>query len=95
MLDNGKFSFPAGHVESLVAIFGFLMYLSWHLLPERNWVRWLTLFVYGFILTFIGVSRVYLGVHYPSDVVAGWVLGAAIAAALIVLLRLRYAVRVR
>ena len=75
MLDNGKFSFPAGHVESLVAIFGFLMYLSWQLLPERNWVRWLTLFVYGFMLTFIGISRVYLGEHWPLDVVAGYLFG--------------------
>lgn len=76
ILDNGKYSFPAGHVESLVAIFGFLMYLAWTLLPARNWVRWLTLFVYGFVLTFIGVSRVYLGEHWPLDVVGGYLFGA-------------------
>jgi membrane-associated phospholipid phosphatase len=75
-LDGGKYSFPAGHVQSYVAIFGFLLYLSLTLLPKNSIGRWVELAVYGLMLALIGISRVYLGEHWLTDSIGGYLLGA-------------------
>jgi membrane-associated phospholipid phosphatase len=49
--------------------------LSLTLLPKTSITRWLTLIVYGFMLAFIGISRVYLGEHWLTDVVGGYLFG--------------------
>lgn len=68
-------SFPSGHSTLAAATFLTLAALIASLEPRRRTKA----IVYGLALTIlaaVGVSRVYLGVHYPSDVLAGWCLGA-------------------
>lgn len=67
-------SFPSGHATTAVVIFGTLAYLVARLEPTRRQRR-ITLVGTGLVILVIGFSRVYLGVHYPSDVVAGYIAG--------------------
>jgi undecaprenyl-diphosphatase len=66
------FSFPSGHAMGSMALAAALVVLLW---PTR-W-RWLTLVVGSVFVLLVGLSRVYLGVHYPSDIVAGWMASLA------------------
>jgi membrane-associated phospholipid phosphatase len=68
-----SYSFPSGHAFGTVIFYGQLAYLTAnHLVHPWNMITtalvWLGIFM-------VGVSRVYLNAHYPSDVVAGWILG--------------------
>ena len=59
-----------------MAFYGFLIYLVWHY--ERDRVeRWLWSVCLALIVVGIGMSRIYLGVHYASDVVAGFLVSLA------------------
>lgn len=71
MLDT--YSFPSGHAASSVVIFGFVGYLLLHTLPSFYGVAAGVLV--GIVIVLIGISRIYLGAHYPSDVIAGWLIG--------------------
>jgi membrane-associated phospholipid phosphatase len=71
-------SFPSGHAVNSMAVYGSLALLASRHLRSRR-VRAFVL-VIGFLMPLvIGLSRPYLGVHYPSDVLAGWTAGLACA----------------
>jgi undecaprenyl-diphosphatase len=69
-------SFPSGHAMNAAIAYGTVAYLAARLHPLR-WARGLTLLVASVIILLIATSRLYLGVHYPSDVLAGLVIGTA------------------
>lgn len=73
-------SFPSGHASGAAATCGLVALLAVERWPERRWLVWLTA---AAVTLAIGSSRVVLNVHFVSDVVAGWSLGAAWLAALL------------
>lgn len=72
-----SFSFPSGHATGLAAVALTLAYVC---VRERVAGRWSWLVASGLALL-VGASRVYLGQHHASDVLAGWVVGVGVAAA--------------
>jgi membrane-associated phospholipid phosphatase len=74
-LDGGKFSFTAGHVESYIAILGFLWILAYSSRRRSAW-RVLTLVALAAMMLLIGLARIYSGEHWFSDVVGGYLFGS-------------------
>jgi hypothetical protein len=72
---QGGFSFPSGHSTLAATVYGTVAYLLMRGLHHDRW-KVLVGSAAALVVLAIGVSRIYLGVHYPSDVLAGWAAGA-------------------
>jgi undecaprenyl-diphosphatase len=79
------FSFPSGHASGATIAYGLLAYLAWHLLPQP--FGYIAAVILGLLVIVIGVSRIYLGAHFPSDVIAGWLLGGVALGIIIFIVR--------
>jgi membrane-associated phospholipid phosphatase len=85
---ESTFSFPSGHSLVSLAVYGSIALLLAREVRKRAW-HVLLLAGTGLLVLAIGFSRLYLGVHFLSDVLAGWAAGAAWLALLYVALELR------
>jgi undecaprenyl-diphosphatase len=76
------YGFPSGHAMSSMTLVAVLVILTW----GTRWC-WLVLVIGGLFVLAIAWTRLYLGVHYPSDIVAGWMASVAWAVGVSLLIR--------
>jgi undecaprenyl-diphosphatase len=67
-------SFPSGHAIMAVTFYGLLVYVLQHTI-DIGWMKFLLTFLLVILVILIGFSRVYLRVHYASDVLGGFIIG--------------------
>lgn len=84
LIEEGGYSFTSGHSITSMVVFGLLIYLVRKYVRNRKAANILTAAL-AVPWIFIGLSRIYMGVHFPSDVLAGWALGAAVLVGVIVI----------
>jgi membrane-associated phospholipid phosphatase len=72
---SDEMSFPSGHVTFFVGYFGFLFFVAFALLPRNSWRRRIALVLLAAAVALIGLSRIYLRAHWPSDVLGAYLSG--------------------
>lgn len=84
LITESNFSFPSGHSMMATVFYGFLTYLLYRSNLNKS-VKIIILIMVLFLILLIGISRIYLGVHYTSDVIGGFLWGSTLLILIIVL----------
>lgn len=74
LINESGYSFPSGHSMISVVFYGFFMYLIW----KKDWklsIKLLLSIPLGILIILVGISRIYLGVHFASDVIGAYMMG--------------------
>lgn len=73
LIDESGYSFPSGHSMISMAFYGFIIYLIYKYVKNKH-LKWSLIIILSILIVAIGISRIYLGVHYTSDVLGGFLI---------------------
>ncbi len=73
IIEENGYSFPSGHSMVSMAFYGYLIYLIYTFV-KNEYLKWISIVLLSLLICLIGISRIYLGVHYTSDVLGGFLI---------------------
>lgn len=73
IIQETGYSFPSGHSMISMAFYGYLIYLIYKHVKNK-YIKWISISLLSILICLIGISRIYLGVHYTSDVLGGFLI---------------------
>ena len=73
IIEETGYSFPSGHSMISMAFYGYLIYLIYKYVKNK-YIKWISIVLLSILICAIGISRIYLGVHYTSDVLGGFLI---------------------